>query len=163
MKIYYDMLVPYMPNRKIVNDKAIDDPKLAAARQTMVMLASFQNEHTLNALYDAVYQISIYGDINIVDLIYSLEEVEELPLIMKSVDGHGGQEVYLINDKKAAETKQKENKRYVYQKFYQNNSDILSEDPYSFDYKQFAAILLSVGHALLTHNSNPESNGDTTN
>ena len=136
MKIYYDMLVPYMPNRKIVNDKAIDDPKLAAARQTMVMLASFQNEHTLNALYDAVYQISIYGDINIVDLIYSLEEVE-VP--------SGKVDELLDNEA---------NKLF---------KTILSEDPYSFDYKQFAAILLSVGHALLTHNSNPESNGDTTN
>ena len=54
----------------------------------------------------------------------SLEEVGSFPLIMKSVDGHGGQEVYLNNDKKAAETNKKENKRYVYQRYYPNNSDL---------------------------------------
>ena len=43
---------------------------------------------------------------------------------MKSVDGHGGQEVYLIQNAKEAETNKKVNKRYVYQKFYSNSGDL---------------------------------------
>ena len=54
----------------------------------------------------------------------SLEEVGSYPLIMKSVDGHGGQEVFLINTREEAETFKKQNKRYVYQKYYPNEGDL---------------------------------------
>ena len=54
----------------------------------------------------------------------SLEELNYYPAIMKSVDGHGGQEVYLINSKEEAETFKKKNKQYVYQKYYQNDGDL---------------------------------------
>ena len=54
----------------------------------------------------------------------SLEEVGTFPLIMKSVDGHGGKEVFLIKSKAEAETFKKLNKRYVYQKFYPNEGDL---------------------------------------
>ena len=53
-----------------------------------------------------------------------LEEVVTFPLVMKSVDGHGGQEVFLINNKDEAETFRKQNKRYVYQKYYPNEGDL---------------------------------------
>ena len=54
----------------------------------------------------------------------SLEEINEFPLVMKSVDGHGGQEVFLVNSKEEAETFKKQNKQYVYQKYYPNLGDL---------------------------------------
>ena len=54
----------------------------------------------------------------------SLEEVDEFPLVMKSVDGHGGQEVFLVNSKEESETFKKQNKQYVYQKYYPNLGDL---------------------------------------
>ena len=54
----------------------------------------------------------------------SLEELNYYPAIMKSVDGHGGREVYLINSKEEAETFKKKNKQYVYQKYYPNDGDL---------------------------------------
>ena len=63
-------------------------------------------------------------NIPVIPTFSSLEEVCEFPLVMKSVDGHGGQEVYLINSKEEAETFKKKNKRYVYQKYYPNEGDL---------------------------------------
>ena len=54
----------------------------------------------------------------------SPEEVGSFPLVMKSVDGHGGLEVFLINSKEEAETFKRKNKRYVYQKYYPNEGDL---------------------------------------
>ena len=54
----------------------------------------------------------------------SFEEILSFPLVMKSVDGHGGNEVFLVNSKQEAETFKRENKRYVYQKYYQNEGDL---------------------------------------
>ena len=54
----------------------------------------------------------------------SPEEVGSFPLVMKSIDGHGGQEVYLVNSKEEAEAHKKQNKRYVYQKYYPNDGDL---------------------------------------
>ena len=54
----------------------------------------------------------------------SLEEVKSFPAVMKSVDGHGGQEVFLVNSKEEAETFKKQNKRYVYQNYYPNQGDL---------------------------------------
>ena len=54
----------------------------------------------------------------------SSEEVGSFPLIMKSVDGHGGQEVYLIHSKEEALAVAYKNKRYVYQKYCPNSGDL---------------------------------------
>ena len=63
-------------------------------------------------------------NIPVIPTFSSLEEVGVFPLVMKSVDGHGGQEVFLIRSKEEAETFKKENKRYVYQKYYPNKGDL---------------------------------------
>ena len=63
-------------------------------------------------------------NIAVIPTFSSLEEVGAFPLVMKSVDGHGGQEVFLINNKDEAETFKKQNKRYVYQKYYSNEGDL---------------------------------------
>ena len=47
-----------------------------------------------------------------------------LPFVMKSVDGHGGQEVYLINEKNEVESRRKPNKKYIFQEYYPNNGDL---------------------------------------
>ena len=64
------------------------------------------------------------NNIPVITTFSSLEEVGEFPLVMKSVDGHGGQEVFLINSKEEAETFKKPNKRYVYQKYCPNEGDL---------------------------------------
>ena len=76
MKLFYDMLIPYMPSTIIVDGKQTPNARLEAARKAMYMLAEFQNSHTLNSLYESVYQISIFAEIDIVDLILSLGDVE---------------------------------------------------------------------------------------
>ena len=53
------------------------------------------------------------------------EEVNSLPVIMKSVDGHGGQEVFLVNSKKEAEqTTNNLKKEMIYQEYYPNGDDL---------------------------------------
>lgn len=47
-----------------------------------------------------------------------------LPFVMKSVDGHGGQEVYLINEKNEVESRRKPNKKYIFQEYYPNDGDL---------------------------------------
>ena len=86
----------------------------------------FNNYFTNKIANDKYLTYQFLSSLNmpVVPSFSSLEEVGEFPLIMKSVDGHGGQEVYLIKDKKAAETNKKANKRYVYQRYYPNNSDL---------------------------------------
>ena len=43
---------------------------------------------------------------------------------MKSVDGHGGSEVFLLEAKEDAIAHQMPNKTYIYQPFYQNDGDL---------------------------------------
>ena len=43
---------------------------------------------------------------------------------MKSTDGHGGQEVYLINSIDEVEKYRKNSKKYIYQQFYKNDGDL---------------------------------------
>ena len=47
-----------------------------------------------------------------------------LPFVMKSVDGHGGQEVYLINRLEDINHYKKPNKKYIFQRFFKNSGDL---------------------------------------
>jgi len=61
MKLFYDMLIPYMPNATAGEDgKLVENPKLAAARQTMIDLANFQNSGEIIHLYQAAMNICKY-------------------------------------------------------------------------------------------------------
>ena len=85
------------------------------------------NNHFTNKIANdkwLTYQFLSATNIPVIQSFSSLEEINSFPLIMKSVDGHGGQEVYLIQNAKEAETNKKVNKRYVYQKFYSNSGDL---------------------------------------
>ena len=54
----------------------------------------------------------------------SIEEVDGLPTIMKSVDGHGGEEVFLLRAKEDISLYQKPNKTYIYQPYLENEGDL---------------------------------------
>lgn len=122
MKLFYDNLVPFMPNSIVVDEQRVPDVKLEAARKTMIMLAEFQRFHNPASLYEAIYQISIYADVNIVDLIfYALNE----NLTEGTID-----DLLDIAAKNLFKT--------------------IAPDyePGSFDYKHFTAILLSIAHSV---------------
>lgn len=119
MKLYYDNLISYMPDSVIVDGKAIKDSKLTAARAAMICLADFQTTHNVAALYEAVQQISIYSDIDIVDLIMSLGDID--------IDVAKMDDLLDVAAKNLFKT---------------------VSDPKSFDYKYFTAILLSVAHVV---------------
>ena len=70
------------------------------------------------------YQFLRNNKIACIPTYQSLEEIADCPIVMKSVDGHGGQEVYLLETKDEAKQRQAQNKRYIFQKYYQNNGDL---------------------------------------
>ena len=47
-----------------------------------------------------------------------------LPFVMKSRDGHGGKEVYLIHEINEVKAHQIANKKYIFQEFYKNDGDL---------------------------------------
>jgi len=122
MKLYYDNLISYMPGSVIVDGKPIPDSKLEAARKAMMLLAEFQATQNVRALYESVYQVSLYADVNIVDLILSLSSVE--------VEAGRLDELLDIAAKNLFKTISP------------------NYDPKSFDYKYFSAIVLSVAHTV---------------
>ena len=119
MKLYYDNLISYMPEVVIVDDKAIPDSKLKAARTAMMMLAEFQNSRNVSALYESVHQICIYAGVDIVDLIMSLKDI--------NVETGAVDDLLDIAAKNLFKT---------------------VSDPKDFDYRYYAAILLSVAHVV---------------
>ena len=57
--------------------------------------------------------------------IYDINTIDDCPFVMKSVDGHGGKEVYLLNDKQEAEKiLKKSHKKYIFQKYIKNSGDL---------------------------------------
>lgn len=120
MKLFYDNLISYMPDSIIDNGEVVPNPKLAAARQAMKLLANFQNTHNVNSLYESVHQIAIYADIDIVDLMLSLKDVQ--------VENAPIDDLLDIAAKNLFKT-------------ITNSED--------FDYKYYSAILLSVAHSVL--------------
>ena len=69
----------------------------------------------------------------------SLDDIDEFPCIMKSIDGHGGKEVFLINSKsEAKDISSKYNKTFVFQKYYKNSGDVRL---YLLDKKVVAGVL----------------------
>ena len=68
----------------------------------------------------------------------SLDNID-FPCIMKSINGHGGQEVFLISSKSEAEDiSKKYNKAFIYQKYYKNSGDVRL---YLLDKKIVAGVL----------------------
>ena len=71
------------------------------------------------------YQFLKKHNIPCLDSFLSFEEVMKTPLIMKSVDGHGGQEVFLVNSKEEADRIANSlKKRMIYQELCNNHEDL---------------------------------------
>ena len=65
------------------------------------------------------------NDISCIESFLSIDDIKQYPCIMKSVDGHGGKEVFLISSKEEAkDISLKYNKQFIYQDFYKNNGDV---------------------------------------
>ena len=62
----------------------------------------------------------------------------QYPFVMKSIDGHGGNEVFLINEKSEISKHQLSSKNYIYQEFYENDGDLRL---YVLNKKVFGAVL----------------------
>ena len=82
----------------------------------------FTNKIANNKLLS--YQFLASTNIPVIPSFSSIEEVGVFPAVMKSINGHGGTEVFLINQKEEAETFKNKNKQYVYQRYYPNNGDL---------------------------------------
>ena len=70
---------------------------------------------------------SLFKENNIVciESFDSIDKISEYPFVMKSIDGHGGKEVYLIrHEKEAKEILKMSHKKYIYQKYVENSGDL---------------------------------------
>lgn len=88
----------------------------------------FNNIYTNKVANDKykTYQFFLRNKIPCIKAYRSINSVKEYPLIMKSVDGHGGNEVYLINSKEEAIkiTNKMSHKKFIYQNFIKNSGDL---------------------------------------
>ena len=75
MKLYYDMLVPYMPDA-IQNEEGqmVKDDIKAAGRSAMIELANFQQTGEITSLYHAVINACIYAQVDLVDTILNIPD-----------------------------------------------------------------------------------------
>ena len=89
-------------------------------------IRSFNNSLTNKTANDKylTYQFLNKHNIACIPSFLSIVEIDQFPAVMKSVDGHGGQEVFLLNAKEDAKLYQKPNKRYIFQNFYPNDGDL---------------------------------------
>ena len=78
---------------------------------------------TANDKYLA-YQFFIKNSITCIPSFLFFDEVGVLPTIMKSIDGHGGNDVFLLDAKEEAILYQKPNKTYIYQPYLKNEGDL---------------------------------------
>ena len=80
MKLYYDMLVPFMPIANI-NDKgeAVNSDSLIAGRQSMMELSEFQINGNLMSLYQSVVLACRYAGKDVADVILNIPDDMEIP------------------------------------------------------------------------------------
>lgn len=67
------------------------------------------------------YQFLKESSFPCLDTFLNIDEVGSYPLVMKSRSGHGGNEVFLINNKEEANNT---DDKYIYQRYIPNNGDI---------------------------------------
>ena len=73
MKLYYDTLIPYMPD-SITNESGelVADERKSAGRKAMIELANFQNDGNTLSLYQSVIFACTYADVDLVDTITNI-------------------------------------------------------------------------------------------
>ena len=54
----------------------------------------------------------------------TIDDLNDYPVVMKSVSGHGGSEVFLLNKKEETESYKEPHKKYIYQPFCPNDGDL---------------------------------------
>lgn len=75
MKLYYDMLVPYMPDAiRNESGELIPDAKRAAGRNAMIELSKYQMTGDIDCLYQSVIYACIYTGDDLVDIILGIPE-----------------------------------------------------------------------------------------
>lgn len=80
MKLYYDMLVPFMPDKDVDDEgKLIPSKSREAGRNAMIELSNFQRTGNLINLYNAALSGCIYAEVDLVDEILGLPEDLEIP------------------------------------------------------------------------------------
>ena len=73
----------------------------------------------------ATYQLCKEQGISCLETLLDPPEGLDYPYIMKSLDGHGGQEVYLINsEQERIEIIKKSQKHFIYQRYLPNSNDV---------------------------------------
>lgn len=80
MKLYYDMFIPYMPDKDVDADgKLVPSKTREAGRNAMIELSNFQRTGNLVSLYNAVLNACIYAEVDLIDEILGLPEDLEIP------------------------------------------------------------------------------------
>ena len=128
---YYDersIIVPYFDHKKV--DFLINrshDFKVATQFEKDG-IRCFNNASTNEIANDKykTYEFFLKHKIPCIKTYRNISKSTEFPLVMKSVDGHGGKEVYLINNKEEVEEikRKKSHKTFIYQKFIKNSGDL---------------------------------------
>lgn len=80
MELFYDMLIPYMPDAiKDDEGKFISNEQKASGRRAMIELANFQNNGDVISLYHSVIYACSYAEVDLVDTILSIPEDVKIP------------------------------------------------------------------------------------
>ena len=80
MKLYYDMFIPYMPDKDVDEEgKLVPSKTREAGRNAMIELSNFQRTGNLISLYNAVLNACIYAEVDLIDEILGLPEDLEIP------------------------------------------------------------------------------------
>lgn len=80
MKLYYDMLVPYMPDAiRNESGELIPDAKKAAGRNAMIELSKHQMTGDIDCLYHSIIYACIYTGDDLVDVILGVPEEIAIP------------------------------------------------------------------------------------
>lgn len=71
MKLYYDMLIPFMPEKRVDSETGeyVEDPKLITLKSALISLADYQISLDPLYLYQSIIRACDYCDIAMVDAV----------------------------------------------------------------------------------------------
>ena len=91
-------------------------------------IKTFNNVLTNKTANDKYLTYKLLKDNNLpyIETYLDLSKIKSFPCIMKSVSGHGGQEVFFVKDLKEVNQikNEKPNLKFIYQEFLENNGDV---------------------------------------
>lgn len=75
MRLFYDTLVPYMPDTVLDADgKTTENPAKLAGRKAMIELANFQKTGNVNSLFYSTIHACTYAGVDLVDTILGIPD-----------------------------------------------------------------------------------------